>query len=245
MNTNVIGPLNIQREHNDEWDEIIYGTQYYYFKKNTYHYVSSPPAPRPGWEWYEIGEDHYIVKIGETSFDFISEDGLIHKFMNELCVNALKEQFDIHIYVDFENIKTFKEIFDTVIHHPEELFRLLQYSLDKLNIKIQSGEINEKEFMKEVSFFLEKSKYIDYEDRFQIIKYIILMLREEINDIDSVPYQIPINDNWDEIEYDGLYYYFRKGYYEEVEDVYHLRDGFKLCEVGKKKYVVCLPKNKE
>lgn len=245
MNTNVIGPLNIQRQHDAEWHEIINHDEYYYFKKETYHYVSSPPAPRPGWEWYEIGENHYIVKTGEPSFDFMNEYGLIYKFMNELCVNALNEKFDINIYIDFENVKSFKEIFDTIIQHPEELFKLLQYTLDKLNIKIQSGEINEKEFMEEVTNFLEKTKYIDYEDRFQIIKNIILMLREEVNYVGPVPYQIPINEKWEEIEHEGLYYYFRKGYYEQVEEVNHLRDGYKLYEVGKKKYVVCLLKNKE
>ena len=227
MNTNVIGPLNIQIQHDDEWDEIINYDQYYYFKKDTYHYVSSPPAPRPGWEWYEIGEDHYIVKTGEPSFAFMNEDGLIYKFMNELCVNALNEKFDIHIYVDFEIVKSFKEIFESLIQHPEELFRLLQYTLNKFNIKIQSGEINEKEFMEEVTNFLEKSKYIDYEERFKIIKNIILMLGEEVNYIDPVPYQIPINEKWHEIEHEKLYYYFRKGCYEEVE-VYHLRDGYKI-----------------
>ena len=245
MNTNVIGPLNIQRQHHDEWDEIINYDQYYYFKKDTYHYVSSPPAPRPGWEWYEIGEDHYIVKTGEPSFAFINEDGLIYKFMNELCVNALNEKFDIHIYVDFEIVKSFKEIFESLIQHPEELFRLLQYTLNKFNIKIQSGEIDEKEFMEEVTNFLEKSKYIDYEERFKIIKNIILMLGEEVNYVDPVPYQIPINEKWDEIEHEKLYYYFRKEYYEEVEEINHLRDGYKLYEIGEKKYVVCLDTNKE
>jgi len=243
MNTNVIGPLNIQRQPDADWDEIIYDTHYYYFKKDAYHYVSSPPAPRPGWEWYEIGADHYIVKTSEPSFDFMNEDGLIYEFINELCVNAIKEKFDIHIYVDFDNVKSFKEIFEIVIHYPEELFRLLQYTLDKLNIKIQSGEIDEKKFMNEIDDFLEKTKFIGFESRFRIIKYIILMLREEVNEVGPVPYSIPINDKWTEIEHEELYYYFRKGFYEQVQEVYHLKDGYKLCEIGENKYVVCLHTN--
>ena len=66
MNANVIGPVTIKRTPDDNWDEIIDGTEFYYFKKGTYHYVSSPPAPRPGWEWHEIGNDNYIVKIAVT-----------------------------------------------------------------------------------------------------------------------------------------------------------------------------------
>ena len=42
MNANVIGPLTIKREPDNNWDEIIDGTEFYYFKKGTYHYVSSP-----------------------------------------------------------------------------------------------------------------------------------------------------------------------------------------------------------
>jgi hypothetical protein len=243
MNTNVIGPLIIQRQPDDEWDEIIYDTQYYYFKKDTYHYVSSPPAPRPGWEWYEIGDNHYIVKSGEPNFDFMNEDGVICKFMNELSINAIKEKFDIHIYVDFENVKSFKEIFETLINYPEELFRLLQYTLDKLNNKIQSGEIDENKFMNEIACFLEKTKFIDYEHRFRIIKYIILMLREEVNYLCSIPYQIPINDKWTEIKHEGLYYYLRKGCYEHVEEVKDLKDEYNLCEIGENKYVICLHAN--
>lgn len=42
MNANVIGPLTIKRTPDNNWDEIINYDQYYYFKKDTYHYVSSP-----------------------------------------------------------------------------------------------------------------------------------------------------------------------------------------------------------
>ena len=63
MNSNIIGPLTTKRQPDDNWDEIIDGTQFYYLKKDTYRFVSSPPAPRPGWKWHEIGNDNYIVKI--------------------------------------------------------------------------------------------------------------------------------------------------------------------------------------
>ena len=69
------------------------------------------------------------------------------------------------------------------------------------------------------------------------------MLREEVNEVGPVLYSIPINDKWYEIEEEGLYYYFRKGLYEQVEEVYHLKDGYKLCEIGDNKYVVCLHAN--
>ena len=66
------------------------------------------------------------------------------------------------------------------------------------------------------------------------------MLCEEVNDVGPVNYQIPFNEKWIEIEHNKIYYYLRKGYYEHVEEVYHLRSGWKLCEIGENKYIVCL-----
>lgn len=244
MNTNVIGPLNIQRESEKEWDEIIYDSQYYYFKNGTYNYISSgPPCPRPGWEWYIIGEDHYMVKIDEPNFDCVRINSNLYNFVHELCAEATREKFDIHIDIDFDNVKSFKEIFEALIEKPNELFNLFQYIIDKLNIRIKSGQLNEYDFVNETTDFLEKTKFIDFESRFQIIKNIIVMLREQVNDVGPVAYAIPINDKWEEIEHDGFYYYFRKGFYIQVEEVNELSDGYKLYEIGESKYVVFVETN--
>jgi hypothetical protein len=242
MNANVIGPLNNKRQLNEEWDEISNGTQFYYFKKGTYNFVTSPPAPRPGWEWYEIGHDNYVVQTGEPNFDFMKDDGVIYKFMNELCVNAIKEKFDIRIYVNFDNVKSFKEVFDILINYPRELFILLHYIVDKLNIKIESGEINKNEFMDELDEILGNFIFIIEESRFQIIKDILLMIRGEVNHVGPVTYQIPFDDKWEEFEDQGLYYYFRKGFYRQVEEVYDLSEGYKLCEICENKFIVCVNK---
>ena len=69
---------------------------------------------------------------------------------------------------------------------------------------------NKNEFIIESRDFSEKNKFIKVEHRFQIIKYIILMLCEEVNDVGPVNYQIPFNEKWIEIEHNKIYYYLRK-----------------------------------
>ena len=162
--------------------------------------------------------------------------------MNELCVNAIKEKFDINIYVNFDNVKSFKEVFDILITYPTELFILLHYIVDKLNIKIESGEINKNEFMDELDEILGNFIFIVEESRFQIIKDILLMIRGEVNHIGPVTYQIPFDDKWEEFEDQGLYCYFRKGFYRQVEEVYDLSEGYKLCEICENKFIVCVNK---
>ena len=64
------------------------------------------------------------------------------------------------------------------------------------------------------------------------------MIREEVNHVGPVTYQIPFDDKWDEFESEGFYYYFRKGFYKQVEELYDLSDGHKLCELGENKFIV-------
>ena len=47
----------------DKWDEIVdLDGGIYYLRKGFYRCVSSgPPAPRDGMNWYEIGDNFYVV----------------------------------------------------------------------------------------------------------------------------------------------------------------------------------------
>jgi hypothetical protein len=246
MNINVIGPLNIQRPSHNEWDEIIYGTQYYYFKKNKYHFVTSPPAPRRGWEWIELGGNNYIVKFEEQNFpQAFDENNQLIKYILEFATEAEEEGFDIYIDINFHKIQSCNEIFEILTQDYSKLFLLLNFAINNLQNKINIGKIDEKEFTNLCQNFFKKIKLSLDDPQFQIIKHIINILRDKVNFVGPVEYLIPINDKWDEIEYDGLYYYFRKGFYEEVEKLDDLKDGYKLCEIGEKKYIVCLPINKE
>ena len=67
QNRNVIGPLLIQLQSNDEWYEIEKCGLYYYLRKGFYLQVTSSPAPRPNWDWFQIGEDNYIIFQGNNS----------------------------------------------------------------------------------------------------------------------------------------------------------------------------------
>ena len=246
MNINVNGPLNIQRQPDDEWDEIIYGTQFYYFKKNKYHFVTSPPAPRRGWEWIELGGNNYMVKFEEQNFpQAFDENSILIKYILALATEAEQDGFDIYIDINFNKIQSCNEIFEILTQDYSKLFSLLKFVINNLQNKINLGKIDETELTKLSQDFFEKSKLNLDDPQFQIIKHISNILRDKVNFVGPVEYLIHINDKWDEIEHNGLYYYFRKGCYEQVEEVYHLSDGYKLCEIGDNKYIVCLPTNKE
>ena len=243
MNANVIGPLTVKRQHDDDWDEIIHGRQFYYLKKNKYHFVTSPPAPRRGWEWVEIGKNNYIVKFEEQNFpQAFDENNEIIKYILEVSTEAQEEGFDIYVDINFNKIQSCNEIFEILTQDYSKLFSLLNFVFNNLQNKINMGKINEKEFTILCEDFFEKIKVNLDDPQFRIIKHITNILRDKVNFVGPVEYLIPINDNWDEIEHDGLYYYFRKGFYEQVEENYHLRDGYKLCKIGENKYVVCLDK---
>jgi hypothetical protein len=241
MNINVIGPLNNKRQHDDKWVEIINGSQFYYLKKNKYHFVTSPPAPRRGWEWIKIGENNYIVKFEEKNFpQSFYENNEITKYILELATEALQEGFDIYIDINFNKIQSCNEIFEILTQDYSKLFSLLNFVINNLQNKINMGKINEEEFTKLCEDFFEKIKLNIDDPQFRIIKHITNILRDKENFVGPIEYLIPINDKWDEIEHDGLYYYFRKGFYQQVEEVYHLKDRYKLYTIGENNYIVCL-----
>jgi hypothetical protein len=211
---NVIGPFNSKREPHDEWDEIICNNRsiYYYFKKGTYYSCSGPPSfQEPGWEWYQIGNNNYMVEVGDVDFHILSENSNFSEIIMEICSEATAEKFDVNIPIDFDNIKSFKEVFEIVIQKPKELFNLIEYIIHKINSKIITKQIEKNDLNKELVELLSVFNYINFEPRFGIIKHIISMLNEEVINIGPVNYQIPINKNkWNEIKCDEMYYYVKK-----------------------------------
>jgi len=213
MNMNVIGPFHNKEETDDTWDEIICNNRsiYYYFKKGTYYSSSGPPSfQEPGWEWYQIGNNNYMVEVGDVDFHILSENSNFSEIIMEICSEATKEQFDVNIPIDFDNIKSFKEVFEIVIQKPKELFDLIEYITHKINSKIITNQIEKNELNKEFMELLSVFNYINFEPRFGIIKHIISMLNDEVINIGPVNYQIPINDKWNEIKCDEVYYYVKK-----------------------------------
>ena len=106
MNMNVIGPLNNKREPHDEWNEIICNNRliYYYFKKVTYYSFLNQYNEEPGWEWYQIGNNNYMVEVGDVDFHILSENSNFSEIIMEICSEATAEKFDVNIPIDFDNI---------------------------------------------------------------------------------------------------------------------------------------------
>ena len=214
MNMNVTGPFNNKKELHDEWDEIICNNRliYYYFKKGTYYSSSGPHSlEKPGWEWYQIGSNNYMVEVGDVDFHILSENSNFSEIIMEICSEATAEKFDVNIQIDFDNIKSFKEVFEIVIQKPKELFNLIEYIIHKINSKIVTKQIEKNDLNKEFMELLSVFNYIKFEPRFGIIKDIISILNEEVTNIGPVNYQIPINKNkWNKIKCDEMYYYVKK-----------------------------------
>jgi hypothetical protein len=208
---NVIGPLDHKREPNEEWDEIICNKKllYYYFKKGTYFTFIGEYISYQELEWYQIGTVNYMVEIGDVNFCILNEGSNFNEIITEICCEAAKEDFDVNIPVDFDKIKSFKEVFEILIQSPKELFILIEYVINKINLKIITKQLNKDEITNEFIELLDVFKFIKFETRFEIVKDIIYMLSEGSN-IGPIKYQIPVNDKWNEVNNEGLYYYFRK-----------------------------------
>jgi hypothetical protein len=183
MNTNVIGPLNNKREPHDDWDEIICNKHllYYYFKKGTYYTFLGQYISYKGLEWYQINTINYMVEIGYVNFCILSENSNFSKIIMEICSEATEEKFDVNIQVDFDNIKSFKEVFEIIIQSPKELFNLIEYIINKINSKIITKQLEKDEITKEFIELLDVFTFIKFEDRFKIVKDIIYMLNKGSN----------------------------------------------------------------
>ena len=170
MNMNVIGPLEYKREHDNEWDEIICNKQilYYYFKKGTYYSFSDEYDKEKGCEWYQIGNKNYMVVIGDINYQILNEDNNFSKVITEICSDAKEEGFDVNIPIDFDIIKSFKEVFEILIQSPKELFKLIKYIIDKINLKIITNKLEKDKIATEFTQLLDVFKFINYENRFQI-----------------------------------------------------------------------------
>ena len=183
MNMNVIGPLDHKREPDEDWDEIICNKKllYYYFKKGTYYSFIGEYIPYQGLEWYQIGATKYMVEIGDVNFCILNEGSNFSEIIMEICYEAAKENFDVNIPIDFDNIKSFKEVFEILIQSPKELFDLIEYIINKINSKIITKELENNKITKEFIDLLDVLSFIKFEDRFKIVKDIIYMLNEGNN----------------------------------------------------------------
>lgn len=213
MNMNVIGPLDYKREQDDEWDEIICNKQllFYYFKKGTYYSFSNEYVKKEGYELYQIGNKNYMVEIGDINFEILRENSNFNEIINEICSEATEEGFDVNIPIDFDSIKSFKQVFEILIQSPKELFDLIEYIINKINSKIVTKQIENNEITQEFIELLNVFSFIKFEPRFEIVKDMIYMLNKDDNNImGPIKYQIPVNDKWNEIIKGNLYYYSKK-----------------------------------
>ena len=99
----------------------------------------------------------------------------------QICTDAKEEGFDVNIPIDFDIIKSFKEVFEILIQSPKELFKLIKYIIDKINLKIITNKLEKDKIATEFTQLLDVFKFINYENRFQIIKDMIFMINKENN----------------------------------------------------------------
>jgi hypothetical protein len=122
-----------------------------------------------------------MVEIGDVNFCILSENSNFSKIIMEICSEATEEKFDVNIQVDFDNIKSFKEVFEIIIQSPKELFNLIEYIINKINSKIITKQLEKDEITKEFIELLDVFTFIKFEDRFKIVKDIIYMLNKGSN----------------------------------------------------------------
>jgi hypothetical protein len=244
---NYIGPTD-KREPHAKWTEIVDSAgNYHYFRIGYFYEISSIPAPRKGYTWYNINNKYYIVKIKTHSnpANTLSLEDLANSRIGKIIMRLL-EQFKIeneiytfdYIYgVSNPNYNiNLRDIFITMAKNPDMSFRIVRYVEEKIGIKIENGELNEAEMCYMMDDIINQIGILE-EDNEKIRK----MIYRECNVIGPVEHQLLLMPFWDEVEHEGQYYYFQQGKYARTNNPEkHIIYTFphRVIEIGAKKYII-------
>ena len=244
---NYIGPTN-KREPHAKWTEIVDSAgNYHYFRIGYFYEISSIPAPRKGYTWYNINNKYYIVKIKTHSnpANTLTLEDLANSRIGKIIIRLL-EQFKIEneIYTfDYiygvsnqNNNINLRDIFITMAKNPDMSFRIVRYIEEKIGIKIESGELNEAEMCYMMDDVINQIGILE-EDNEKIRK----MIYRECNLVGPVEHQLLLMPFWDEVEHEGQYYYFQQGKYARTNNPEkHIIYTFphRVIEIGAKKYII-------
>lgn len=244
---NYIGPTD-KREPHAKWTEIVDSAgNYHYFRIGYFYEISSIPAPRKGYTWYNINNKYYIVKIKTHSnpANTLTLEDLSNSRIGKIIMRLL-EQFKIeneiytfdYIYgVSNPNYNiNLRDIFITMAKNPDMSFRIVRYVEEKIGIKIENGELNEAEMCYMMDDIINQIGILE-EDNEKIRK----MIYRECNVIGPVEHQLLLMPFWDEVEHEGQYYYFQQGKYARTNNPEkHIIHTFphRVIEIGAKKYII-------
>ena len=250
MNTpqeNYIGPTD-KREPHAKWTEIVDSAgNYHYFRIGYFYEISSIPAPRKGYTWYNINNKYYIVKIKTHSnpANTLTLEDLANSRIGKIIMRLL-EQFKIeneiytfdYIYgVSNPNYNiNLRDIFITMAKNPDMSFRIVRYIEEKIGIKIENGELNEAEMCYMMDDVINQIGILE-EDNEKIRK----MIYREYNLVGPVEHQLLLMPFWDEVEHEGQYYYFQQGKYARTNNPEkHIIYTFphRVIQIGAKKYII-------
>ena len=105
---NYIGPT-YKREPDSKWTEIVDITEnYHYFRNGCFYMISSVPAPRKGYTWYNIDDSFYIVNMKTHSkpTNTVKIEELMNTRIGKIILNLLEEfkiENNIHTFADAYN----------------------------------------------------------------------------------------------------------------------------------------------
>ena len=209
---NAIGPVQERMDRDpDIWNEIEHYGEYYYFRIGFHHYVSAEPAPRPGYMWYPIGRDNYMV-VDEITIAEFSNTPLCH-----IATQIMLECTSNDDMGDFtqENPVYVKDILTMLLKNHDTLITVVSTISQKTHSFIECGKLDKLRAAMNVKKV--KNRIGMNMDTFTEL---FEMTHPNCYYIGPVSVRLNPTKYWDAIEsVDGRsFYYFRKGYYGRVFD---------------------------
>jgi hypothetical protein len=208
---NAIGPLQERLDHDDVWNEIEHYGEYYYFRIGFYRSISGEPAPRPGYTWYPIGRDNYMV-VDEMTLAEFSNTSLCHiatQIMLECSSND--DMGDL----TQENPVYVKDILTMLLKNHDTLLTVVSTISQKTHSFIEAGKLDKLEAALNVRKV--KNRIGINTDTFTEV---FEMTHPQSWVIGPISVRLSPTKYWDAIESadGGAFYYFRQGYYARVVD---------------------------
>ena len=210
---NEFGPLTERLTPPDEWIEITNYDEYFYFRKGNYYYVSSVPAPRPGYTWVEVGDDYYMVKVSPITIESFTRTPLcetLYKIIQE-CDPEIHPDSD-----DFsnENPVFVKDVFHIMSKNHDIMLSAISNVAQKINQWYDHGKLDPEQFQSDLAA-LNVRLGLDTTPFVELFK----ASDTKCSFVGPVAVSLSPKTLWDAVETaNGQFYYFRKGHYDCVED---------------------------
>ncbi len=233
---NVFGPLTERLTTPDDWVEIANYDEYFYFRKENYYYVSSVPAPRPGYNSVEVGDDYYMVKLSPITIESFTRTPLcetLYKIIQE-CDPEIHPDSD-----DFsnENPVFVKDIFAIMSKNHDIMLSAISSMAQKINQWYDQGKLDQEQFESDLA-------ELNIRVGLDTTPFVELFKASDTKCSFVGPVAVSLSPKilWNTVETaDGQFYYFRKGHYDcvkpgETHWIHLMRH--KMVRVDEKSFVV-------